>query len=131
MCQGKMLGDMLQNLSKQNKHFPCSYAQISIFFFSQIRDHDTFPPIDYTVKESLCLPFLFPSFFFGQADPRFVWNKNLLEELIEAKVNIYEGFDLCLLSICILAYVLIFLDNFLQLDEFIIPLIQGNIQNKK
>jgi hypothetical protein len=24
-----------------------------------------------------------------QADPRFVWNKNLLEELIEAKVNIY------------------------------------------
>ncbi|RLN42463.1 phosphoinositide phosphatase SAC8 isoform X1 [Panicum miliaceum] len=35
-----------------------------------------------------------------QADPRFVWNKNLLEELIEAK-----------------------------LDEFIIPLIQGNIQN--
>jgi len=34
-----------------------------------------------------------------QADPRFVWNKNLLEELIEAK-----------------------------LDEFIIPLIQGNIQ---
>uniref|UniRef100_A0A0A9CNK7 SAC domain-containing protein n=1 Tax=Arundo donax TaxID=35708 RepID=A0A0A9CNK7_ARUDO len=34
-----------------------------------------------------------------QADPRFVWNRNLLEELIEAK-----------------------------LDEFIIPLIQGNIQ---
>ncbi|WVZ56588.1 hypothetical protein U9M48_007093 [Paspalum notatum var. saurae] len=34
-----------------------------------------------------------------QADPRFVWNKNLLEELIEAK-----------------------------LDEFIIPMIQGNIQ---
>jgi len=39
-------------------------------------------------------------FHFIQADPRFVWNKNLLEELIEAK-----------------------------LDEFIIPLIQGNIQN--
>nr|CAB3501143.1 unnamed protein product [Digitaria exilis] len=37
-----------------------------------------------------------------QADPRFVWNKNLLEELIEAK-----------------------------LDEFVIPLIQGNIQKKK
>ncbi|CAN6301260.1 unnamed protein product [Urochloa humidicola] len=36
-----------------------------------------------------------------QADPRFVWNKNLLEELIEAK-----------------------------LDEFIIPLIQGNIQKE-
>ncbi|XP_066164649.1 phosphoinositide phosphatase SAC8 isoform X2 [Oryza sativa Japonica Group] len=35
-----------------------------------------------------------------QADPRFVWNKNLLEEFIEAK-----------------------------LDEFIIPLVQGNIQN--
>ena len=28
-------------------------------------------------------------FHFIQADPRFVWNKNLLEELIEAKVNIY------------------------------------------
>lgn len=35
-----------------------------------------------------------------QADPRFVWNKNLLEELIEAK-----------------------------LDEFIIPLIQGSFQS--
>ncbi|GJN08187.1 hypothetical protein PR202_ga26081 [Eleusine coracana subsp. coracana] len=34
-----------------------------------------------------------------QADPRFIWNKNLFEELIEAK-----------------------------LDEFIIPMIQGNIQ---
>ena len=54
------------------------------------------------------MPTIFSSFFFGQADPRFVWNKNLLEELIEAKVNIYEGFDLCILSICILAYVLIF-----------------------
>jgi len=74
------------------------------------------------------VPTIFSSFFFGQADPRFVWNKNLLEELIEAKVNIYEGFDLCILSICILAFVLILLDNFLQLDEFIIPLIQGNIQ---
>nr|ABF95396.1 Transmembrane protein G5p, putative, expressed [Oryza sativa Japonica Group] len=38
--------------------------------------------------------------FIFQADPRFVWNKNLLEEFIEAK-----------------------------LDEFIIPLVQGNIQN--
>jgi hypothetical protein len=74
------------------------------------------------------VPIVLYSFFFGQADPRFVWNKNLLEELIEAKVNIYEGFDLCILSICILFYVLIFLDNFPQLDEFIIPLIQGNIQ---
>jgi len=45
------------------------------------------------------VPIVLYSFFFGQADPRFVWNKNLLEELIEAK-----------------------------LDEFIIPLIQGNIQ---
>ncbi|XP_066394894.1 phosphoinositide phosphatase SAC8-like isoform X4 [Miscanthus floridulus] len=35
-----------------------------------------------------------------QADPRFVWNKNLLEELIEAK-----------------------------LDEFIVPLIQGSFQS--
>jgi len=77
---------------------------LTLFF--QIWDHDI-PPVDYTIKESLCLPF-FSSFFFGQADPRFVWNKNLLEELIEAKVNIYEGFDLCILSICILAYVLIF-----------------------
>ncbi|GJN31145.1 hypothetical protein PR202_gb19506 [Eleusine coracana subsp. coracana] len=37
-----------------------------------------------------------------QADPRFIWNKNLFEELIEAK-----------------------------LDEFIIPMIQGNIQIEK
>ncbi|KAJ8898917.1 hypothetical protein K2173_008410 [Erythroxylum novogranatense] len=36
--------------------------------------------------------------FWKQADPRFVWNRNLLEELIE-----------------------------LKLDEFIIPIVQGNI----
>jgi len=53
-------------------------------FFFQIRNHCAYH---------------FSSFFFGLADPRFVWNKNLLEELIEDK-----------------------------LYEFIIPLIQGNIQ---
>jgi hypothetical protein len=29
--------------------------------------------------------------FIFQADPRFVWNRNLLEELIEAKVILFEG----------------------------------------
>lgn len=49
-----------------------------------------FSLIDYPDKESLCLLSSF-CLSFVQADPRFVWNKNLLEELIEAKVNIYEG----------------------------------------
>jgi hypothetical protein len=50
---------------------------------------------------------------FTQADPRFVWNKNLLEELIEAKVNINEGTGMCILLICLfIVFLLIFLDYF-------------------
>lgn len=51
-------------------------------------------------------------FHFTQADPRLVWNKNLLEELIEAKVNIYEGTEICVLWICLLAYILTFFSGF-------------------
>ena len=63
--------------------------------------------------------------FIFQADPRFVWNRNLLEELIETKVILFErntSFSDSPFQIYLpLLYVI------LQLDEFITPLIQGNI----
>ena len=63
--------------------------------------------------------------FIFQADPRFVWNRNLLEELIETKVILFE--ENTNVFLIFLFRLLTYFYTLLQLDEFITPLIQGNI----
>ena len=63
--------------------------------------------------------------FIFQADPRFVWNRNLLEELIETKVILFE--ENTNVFLIFIFRRLTYFYMLLQLDEFITPLIQGNI----
>ncbi|XP_020192879.1 phosphoinositide phosphatase SAC8 isoform X3 [Aegilops tauschii subsp. strangulata] len=64
-----------------------------------------------------------------QADPRFVWNRNLLEELIETKVILFE--ENTNVFLIFLFRLLTYFYTLLQLDEFITPLIQGSFQTEQ
>ncbi|KAL5217170.1 hypothetical protein ABZP36_017854 [Zizania latifolia] len=90
------------------KHLTSQEKRDEAYFMSLLRIAETTHGLYYSYDRDLTLNLQRASKLVAgrvhkplwkQADPRFVWNKNLLEELIEAK-----------------------------LDEFIIPLIQGSFQ---
>ncbi|KAG8063797.1 hypothetical protein GUJ93_ZPchr0003g17765 [Zizania palustris] len=90
------------------KHLTSQEKRDEAYFMSLLRIAETTHGLYYSYDRDLTLNLQRASKLVAgrvhkplwkQADPRFVWNKNLLEELIEAKV-----------------------------DEFIIPLIQGSFQ---